>query len=521
MRKTSVFVSVFFYYLPTLFGQIPMNGLVAYWPFNGNVADEGPNHLPTLPHKVIWTEDRFGKVDQAIFLNGDTAYVEVPDAPALHVYNFTYSFWLLADEWISNDAFFLAKRLDKPANRFSIAVYPRWCTMNTFICNDVGDECYQRSSLWVPKLHIWHCITVTGNHAEAGYSMYLDGELAGRVDFNMPAAYDHNPLTFGVWAFHGAFGSFFRGKLDDIRIYDRALTPQEVYQLAANRPEGKGIGTGWMKRELPDGKYVAYLTEKNKIVSAAPVLFALKRRQPFWQTVWFLGIGLCLVSLFALLIQRSWSVQRIQSRQLDLDRMKAIEQERSRIARDLHDDLGSGLSAIGLLTEIARQKSQNADLDAEIEQMATTSGELSRKIREIIWMVSARFDRLENLVSYLNHFAVELFADSDTELEVQLPLDIPAAILNGEQRRTFFQVVKTALLSIHRATPVRLRLEFSRNSPFALTLSYPGPDIFTGEIEPTTAFGQMLQKLRETGSEFVLQTGETITLRFLLHIDIG
>lgn len=507
--------------LKTIFvsnAQVHADGLVGYWPFNGGVQDEGPNHLPTLPHRVAWTEDRFGRPNSAIYLNdAQRAYVEVPDHPALHLYNFSYSFWILMDHGLNNDVFFIAKRLEKPANRFSIAVYPRNYMLNTFICDSVGNENYFHSlSLWAPQLHTWHCLAVVGDYRNLSYWMYIDGELAGRADLNIAAAYDHHPLTFGVWAFNDRFGDFFRGKLDDIRIYKRALTPEEVRRIAADRPGGKAIGTDWMRHELPDGRYVAHFTERNNIISAAPYLFELKQQQPFWHNRWFLGGGVLVAVLLALLAQHLRHGQKLRTQQLELDRLKAVEQERSRIARDLHDDLGSGLSAIGLLTEIARQKSRDPGLDAEIRQMAATSAALSRKIREIIWLVSARFDHWENLVSYLNHFAVELFADSSTELEVQLPAETPAATLGGEQRRAFFQSVKTALLLLHKHAPIHLRLAFSPHLPFSVTIQYDGPDYFSTELGPAAELGQTLMKLRQTGGAFEISGASPLTLRFSL-----
>lgn len=519
MRLSAALLLTFLHWSVVGFTQQPDDGLVAYWPFNGEVQDEGPYHLPTLPHHISWVEDRFGRPNSAIYLDGQRAYVEVPDHPALHLYHFTYSCWIEIDATINNDAFFIAKRLDKPANRFSIALYPRNIMLNTFICDSVGNENYFHSlSIWTPQLHTWHCLTVVGDYRNLSYWMYIDGELAGRADLNIAAAYDRNPLTFGVWALQDNFGDFFKGKMDDIRIYKRALTPEEVGRIAADRPGGKAIGTSWMKRDLPDGRYVAHFSEHNKFISSAPFLFELKRDRPFWQNSWFLALGTAIAFVLALLAQQLRQRRKMRARQYELERLNAVEQERSRIARDLHDDLGSGLSAIGLLTEIARQKSKDPGLDAEIRQMVATSSELSRKIREIIWMVSARYDRLDNLISYLHHYAAELFADTDTELQVSLPPDIPAAPVDGEQRRVFFQTVKTALLLLHRQPPAGLRLAFSVQDVFAVSLEYAGPDCFSDQLGPLAEFGQAILKLKQMGGTYEGGGETSMTLRFTLKL---
>jgi hypothetical protein len=518
MRRLTVLLFAFAAMLCSAQEPSREEGLAGYWPFNGNIQDEGPNRLLTVPHNVSWTKDRFGRPGSALALNGDHAYVEVPDHPALHLYNFTYSLWLRTEDWITNDAFFLAKRLDNPANRFSIAIYPRSSLLNTFICDSVGNENYFHSlSLWVCQPNTWHNLAVVGDHDDMSYLIYIDGELAGQKELNIAAAYDQNPLTFGVWALRDDFGDFFKGQLDDIRIFNRALSPEEVWQLAADRPGGKAIGTAWMNTELPDGRYVVHQMEKQGIISNVPFLFELKSRRPFWQTGYFLGGSLLAACLLALMAQYYRYNEKVHKQRLELVRLQALEQERSRIARDLHDDLGSGLSAIGLLTEIARQKSQDAGMDAEINQMAAASTELSRKIREIIWLVSARFDKLENLAGYLHHFTLELFADAATELEVRLPEEMPIGPIGGEQRRAFFQAVKTALILLHQTTPARLRLEISQHEAFSLSLQYSGPDWVTPESAAGRAFEQALRQLRESGGSFSLEKNGQVMLLFSIQ----
>ncbi len=521
MRKTATLLCAFLSYSPLLCGQIPTEGLVAYWPFNGNAQDEGPHHLRTIPHNVAWAEDRFGHPNSALLLDADQAYLEVPDDPALHLYSFTYSFWIWVDQPVKEDVFYISKRMEKPDGKFSITIYSRYSSLNTFVSSPVAGETYLRSSLWLPKVRTWHNITVVGEYSNVDYIIYLDGIPSGRVDLNVVQGYDSLPLTIGVMKYKEIKEGFMKGRIDDIRIYKSGLSAAEVQALAADRREAKALGTDWMKRELPDGRYVALYTEKNKEISGTPFPFELKRRRPLWQNGWFIAGSLVLTCLLTLFIFQSQQRRKALLRKLSLDKFKAVEQERSRIARDLHDDLGSGLSAIGLLTEVARQKSNSHDLDAEILQMANTSAELSYKIREIIWLVSARFDNLENLISYLNHYAVDLFADTPTLMEVHLPLHIPVVRLESEQRRAFFNAAKAALhLMQQRAVPY-LKMEFSESQSCLLTLRFPGPDVFLQrEMEPRAAFNQAIQKLEEVGGSVCADNREQASLQFMLPLPI-
>ncbi len=516
MRKPATFLLHFMSVL-LLPAQIPADGLVAYWPFDGNFEEAGPHRLYSYSYGAGLAEDRFGMPDRALLLDSFHTCVVTPDHPKLHVHSFSWSFWMRVEQVIDPYVAIIAKRTEKPDNRFSIDIYSRHGSLNSFLCNQEGEESYVRSSLWIPKLRTWHHIAVTGDYHLMDYSIYADGIRIGREDLNVTQFYDGNPLTFGNMMFHGYTEQpAFVGRLDDIRLYDRALTAQEVQALAADQRDEKPLGLDWMMKDLPDGRYLALYTEQNKTISPRPFVFDLARSRPIWQNAGFVAGCLLITCCLTIWALRARHTRTNRLRQTELAKLKAIEQERSRIARDLHDDLGSGLSAIGLLTEIARQKSTDPARDVEIQKIAVTSTELSRKIREIIWLVSARFDNLNSLTSYVNHFAVELFADAPTELEVRLPPHIPAMALSGEHRRAYFQAIKIALLKIQHAAPDRVVLAFSINTPLETTVQYTGSDVFSPELDQPSAFSLAVEKLKEHGSDFYLQKDIDIILHFVL-----
>ncbi len=519
MRKQLFFFCLFLFQKQLLFGQLPTHGLVASWQFNNNFEDEGPHHIYSYPKNVKLGEDRFGQPDHAMLLDTTHACLVVPDHPALHVRNFTWSFWLLASEPLGEFQHIMGKRLDVLRFRYSFTIYFRNGTLNSYVNNTVGEETYVRSSLWVPKLHTWHHLAVVGDYNLSNYAIYADGVQIGRVDLNVVQDYDNSPLTFGTMMFRGLTAEIsFQGKMDDFRLYDRGLTAEEIQRLAADRPEGKPLGIDWMKKPLPDGKYLVLYTEKDKIISPKPFAFELVQSRPVWQNPWFVVGSLFFTCLLTFFGMRRRQIQAARLRQSELEKFKAIEQERSRIARDLHDDLGSGLSAIGLLTEIAYQKSGDGNLNSEIKKMVETSTELSRKIREIIWMVSARFDNLENLVSYLHHTATELFSDSKIDLEVHLPHEMPAVLLGGEQRRAFFQAVKSALILLRDHSAGRVGMFFLVGQNFEMNLRFAASEIFSEALEKPTNFKLAIEKLKETGSGFQLNLGENPGIKFIIPI---
>lgn len=143
---------------------------------------------------------------------------------------------------------------------------------------------------------------------------------------------------------------------------------------------------------------------------------------------------------------------------------QALENERQRIAQDMHDDIGSSLSALSLLSEIAQYKQSPEDLKADIEKINQSSRDLSDKIREVIWTVSASNDTLANLISYIHRHAIELFESTNVECFVNLPEIFPELAVGGEQRRTLFLACKEAMNNITKyAGATRVILDFEIN----------------------------------------------------------
>jgi len=136
----------------------------------------------------------------------------------------------------------------------------------------------------------------------------------------------------------------------------------------------------------------------------------------------------------------------LREQALLIEKHQAIEAERTRIAAEMHDDLGSGLTTIRYLSEKAIVNAKSPGEIAQITRIAEHSNRLVRNMSEIIWAMNARFDNAESLVSYLRRFASELLEEHHIRLQFQITGntldDIP---VSAEKRRNIFLVVKEAL----------------------------------------------------------------------------
>jgi signal transduction histidine kinase len=128
---------------------------------------------------------------------------------------------------------------------------------------------------------------------------------------------------------------------------------------------------------------------------------------------------------------------------------RALERERARIAQDLHDDLGSSLARISLLSNLVRADLQNPhELESHVAKIAQSADETVRALEEIVWAVRPGSDTLQSLVEYIAHFANELFDGNLTRCRLDLPHDLPDRTLPPDVRHNIFLIVKEALTNV-------------------------------------------------------------------------
>jgi signal transduction histidine kinase/ligand-binding sensor domain-containing protein len=182
----------------------------------------------------------------------------------------------------------------------------------------------------------------------------------------------------------------------------------------------------------------------------------------FWQTLWFhLLVGAGIIAASGGLVW--FDTRRRMRRKLErIERQRDIERERARIAHDIHDDLGSQLTRITMLSESAREGLNDPHRAAAgLNQIYDTARELTRAMDEIVWAVNPRHDTLESLAGYLERFAQDLLAAADIRCRLDFPVQFPEWRLTAEVRHNVFLAFKESLHNIVRhaaASEVRISL---------------------------------------------------------------
>lgn len=187
----------------------------------------------------------------------------------------------------------------------------------------------------------------------------------------------------------------------------------------------------------------------------------LELRPHFWQTWWFKMLAgatlLCLVGGSVRI-----ATQRKMQRKLELiERRHAIERERGRIAKDIHDDLGSSLTRIMLLGQRAKSDlAEQKEVDVHLNKIISFSQSTVQAMDEIVWAVNPRNDNLDGLVNYLAEFADQFFQDSKIRCRLQMPIS-SQLVVPTEVRHDLFLAIKEALNNVLKhsmASEVRIEV---------------------------------------------------------------
>jgi ligand-binding sensor domain-containing protein/signal transduction histidine kinase len=250
-------------------------------------------------------------------------------------------------------------------------------------------------------------------------------------------------------------------------LQDTAWTEDASGNRVANYPK------------LPPGTYHFEVTACNEdgVWSTHPAELTIIFQPALWQKGWFRGaIAAGVLAVIAALVYY-FSTQRLQRQVALLRQQEALEFERARIARDLHDQLGANLTQVALLAEMAESdKNIPAEVEDHAQQISQTARETTKALDEIVWAVNPSNDTLEGLVNYSGKYAQEYFALAGLRYRVDIPSQLPDVTLPPDVRHNVFLAFKESVNNVVKhaqATEVHIRLRLDAES-FALEIEDNG-----------------------------------------------
>jgi ligand-binding sensor domain-containing protein/signal transduction histidine kinase len=246
-----------------------------------------------------------------------------------------------------------------------------------------------------------------------------------------------------------------------------------------------------------------------------------------WQTAWFQICGATLalsaVGATALLIGRAKLRRRLER----LEMQHATEKERRRIAQDLHDDLGTGISEIMFLSELVRQEQNNspAQVPSQLANITQKARQLATAMDEIVWTVNPKNDSLPDLASYLCDYAREFLRAANVGCRIDMTESLPTVPLTAQQRHNLFMAVKEALNNAVKhsgAGEVWLRILWS-DAVVVVSVEDDGRGFHPAQAQASESgngLANMQARLEAIGgkAEYSSQPGQGTRVRFTLPL---
>jgi signal transduction histidine kinase len=244
----------------------------------------------------------------------------------------------------------------------------------------------------------------------------------------------------------------------------------------------------------------------------------------FWQTWWFRAPAsvalLALIAVGARVVEK----RKLQRRLEQLERERALAHERERIARDLHDDLGSSLARISLLSGLLRADRDNpGQIDSHAVKISQSADQTVRALEEIVWAVRPNSDSLQSLVEYIAHFANELFDGGGIRCRLDLPADLPSRPLPPDVRHNIFLVVKEALTNAVKhaaAREVLVRAEATEHA-LEIVVQDDGKGFDTKQQSRGNGLGNMRRRVQAMGGTVTIEScpGQGTVVRLRLNYE--
>jgi len=271
---------------------------------------------------------------------------------------------------------------------------------------------------------------------------------------------------------------------------------------------------------LPPGSYTLQVkaTFPAKRYNEQSFSYSFEINPPWWKTIGVrILIGLLAVGLVSFLV-RNYYHRKFRHQRSVLEKRQMIEKERTRIATDMHDDLGAGLSRIKFLSESIQFKNENDEsITNDVVKIAGYSDEMVEKMGEIVWALNEKNDTLGDLIAFTRSYAVDYLSNHDIECNFLAPDELPLSFVTGEFRRNIFLSVKESLHNVvkhARAGTVTIHITIGKN--LEVVIHDDGVGIDHGNIRPfSNGLSNIQKRMEEVGGnvEFENNKGTKVTLK--------
>lgn len=225
-------------------------------------------------------------------------------------------------------------------------------------------------------------------------------------------------------------------------------------------------------------RFLVRAINSDGIASENPAALSFRILPPIWQRWWFIALCVLIVAAFAWAFYR-YRLARLREvnfalteaklaeenlRKSKEDRLAELEKVRSRIATDLHDDIGSSLTQIAVLSEVAQAQNKDNGTSEPLRKISSVSNELVETMSDIVWSINPTKDHLSDLTQRMRRFASDVLSSKGIVFQFAVAEKDENTIVNTNTRREVFLIFKESINNIVKyseARHVKIELDVS------------------------------------------------------------
>jgi signal transduction histidine kinase/ligand-binding sensor domain-containing protein len=255
--------------------------------------------------------------------------------------------------------------------------------------------------------------------------------------------------------------------------------------------------------QLPTGNYnfLAKASNGDTELIAEPIQLHFKINPPFWKTGWFIALVVAFITAIGYWFYRYRLRQAIK-----------MERMRTRIATDLHDDIGATLSSISMYSEAVKKqvKEKLPQLEPVLEKMGENSRNMVSSMNDIVWAVNPGNDQGGKLLERMESYARDNCSVNDTRLRFNCNDELRSMIFALEYRKNIYLIFKEALnnaLKYAGATTINITAD-KKGSHIVLTIDDNGKGFDTTTIPAGNGLKNIRSRAKEIGAEINISSEE-------------
>ncbi len=290
-------------------------------------------------------------------------------------------------------------------------------------------------------------------------------EARGVIRESIVRDYGSGSIELMIWQTDFAFPErvMFYYKLD-------GSGDEELWELGLRKVNYAALGSGFYSFLCSTHVPGCERTEITKLLT-------IKVVPPFWMSGWFIAItslGAVLIITLVLFIIMRMNYQR-KLRKLKMQ--QELDKVRARISRDIHDDIGAGLTRIALSGELmAHKSSEDLQQQEKLKWIAGTARELSQSMKEVVWSVNPHYDSLDHMSAYFRSYVAGVAENADLRFKYSADENLPAQEVNPETRRNLLLILKESISNAVKysgCTELSLEIRW-RDEKFTMKISDNG-----------------------------------------------